>query len=290
MDARYIMDYTAFELMTEDIRHTTVEKHAEEWQLTAEQVETLKERLLEEENRVYKYWLNNLPHFACFEPDDEEDDDEELHLFYDWDASDDNRLGADALTTIARDLIERVGHANRMVTEGVFPVLADYTEELTILIRDFNERAYDYDKVKRVLPGAENAVEDSLFYAGWRPSLSEANGLFEQFPSGFHELHDLMGGLHSEYIGWMEERVAEMEDDIDELDEDAPDYDKQKEALAEKCAADIADDMIFNAGMREPQYLYEVEDYEDALSTEYGVDVYGRVLRILREQAGVDEA
>ena len=115
MDARYIMDYTAFELMTEDIRHTTVEKHAEEWQLTAEQVETLKERLLEEENRVYKYWLSNLPHFAVFEPDDEEDD-EELHLFYDWDASDDNRLGADALTTIARDLIESVGHADRMLT------------------------------------------------------------------------------------------------------------------------------------------------------------------------------
>ena len=78
MDARYIMDYTAFELMYEGIRHTTVEKHAEEWQLTAEQVETLKARLLEEENRVYEYWLGNLPHFACFEPDDEE-----LHLFYD---------------------------------------------------------------------------------------------------------------------------------------------------------------------------------------------------------------
>lgn len=40
----------------------------------------------------------------------------------------------------------------------------------------------------------------------------------------------------------------------------------------------------------EPQYLYEVEDYEEALSTEYGVDVYGRVLRIMREEAGVAEA
>jgi len=61
MDARYIMDYTGFELMYEGIRHTTVEKHAEEWQLTAEQVETLKKRLLEEENRVYEYWLGKLP-------------------------------------------------------------------------------------------------------------------------------------------------------------------------------------------------------------------------------------
>lgn len=288
MDARYIMDYTGFELMYEGIRHTTVEKHTEEWQLTTDQVEALKERLLKEENRVYKYWLNNLPHFAVFEPDDEEDD-EDLHLFYDWDASDDNRLGADALTTIARDLIESVGHANRMVTEGVFPALADYTDELTILIRDFNERTYDYDKVKRTETGPENAAEASLFAAGWRPSPLTASNLLEQFPESFDELYDLMGGLRSEYIGWMEARVAEMEDDIDELDEDAPDYDEQREALAEKCAADIADDMIFNAGMREPQYLYQVEDYDRALSTEYGVDVYGRVLRILREQAGVEE-
>ena len=81
-----------------------------------------------------------------------------------------------------------------------------------------------------------------------------------------------------------------MEDAIDELDEDADDYDEQCEALADECAADIADDMICEAGMGAPKYLYEVEDYERALSTEYGVDVYGRVLRILREQAGVAEA
>ena len=289
MDARYIMDYSAFELMYEGIRHTDVEERAKEWQLSAEQVEALKKRLLEEENWVYKYWLSNLPHFAVFEPDDEEDD-EELHLFYDWDASDDNRLGADALTTIARDLIERVGHANRMVTEGVFPALADYTEELEILIRDFDERAYSYDRVKRVETGMDGAAEDSLFSAGWRPSLSEVSDLFEQFPESLDELHDLMGGLRSEYIDWMEERIAEMEDAIDDLDEDEPDYDEQREALADECAADIANDMICEAGLGEPRYLYEVEDYERALSTEYGVDVYGRVLSILRKQAGVDEA
>ena len=48
--------------------------------------------------------------------------------------------------------------------------------------------------------------------------------------------------------------------------------------------------MICAAGLGEPQYLYEVEDYEEALSTEYGVDVYGRVLRIMRGEAGVAEA
>lgn len=280
MDARYIMDYTGFELMYEGIRHTTVERHAEEWQLTAEQVETLKERLLKAENEAYEYWLNNLPHFAVFESGS---------LDYDWDADTDNRLGADALTTIARDLIEKVHHAEQMLAEGVFPALADYTEELAIVIRDFDECAYDYDKVKRTETGAEDSAEDSLFVAGWRPSLSEAGDLFEQFPESFDELYDLMGGLRSEYIDWMEERISEMEDAIDELDEDADDYDEQREALADECAADIADDMICEAGLGEPQYLYEVEDYERALSTDYEVDVYGRVLRILREQAGVDE-
>lgn len=281
MDARYIMDYSAFELMYEGIRHTTVEKHAEKWKLTTEQVETLKEQLLEEENRVYECWLSNLPHFAVFEGGS---------LDYDWDADTDNRLGADALTTIARDLIERVHHAERMLAEGVFPALADYAEELAIVIRDFDECAYDYDKVKRTETGAEDATEDSLFVAGWRPSLSEVGDLFEQFPESLDELHDLMGGLRSEYIDWMEERIGEMEDAIDELDEDADDYDEQCEALADECAADIADDMIYEACLGEPQYLYEVEDYEEALSTEYGVDVYGRVLRIMRGEAGVAEA
>ena len=281
MDARYIMDYTAFELMYEGIRHTTVEKHAEEWQLTAEQVETLKEQLLEEENRVYEYWLRNLPHFAVFESGS---------LDYDWDADTDNRLGADALTTIARDLIERVGHANRMVTEGVFPALADYTEGLKIVIEAYyDECLYDYDKVKRIEGGAEDMTEDSLFVAGWRPSLSEVGDLFEQFPECFDSLHDLMRGLRTQYIDWMEDRIAEMEDAIDELDEDADDYDEQCEALADECADDIARDMIYEAGLGEPRYLYEVEDYERALSTEYEVDVYGRVLRSLREQAGVEE-
>ena len=281
MDARYIMDYTAFELMYEGIRHTTVEEHAEEWQLTAEQVETLKERLLEEENRVYEYWLHNLPHFAVFEDGD---------LVYDWDADDSNCLGQDALTTIVRDLIERVGHAKRMLAEGVFPALADYTEELKIVVEAYyDECTYDYDKVKRIQTGAEDVVEDSLFVAGWRPSLAEAHNLFEQFPEGFDGLHDLMDGLRTQYIDWIEERVAEMEDAIDELDEDADDYDEQCEALADECADDIARDMIYEAGLGEPQYLYEVEDYEEALSTEYGVDVYGRVLSILRDFAGVEE-
>ena len=103
-------------------------------------------------------------------------------------------------------------------------------------------------------------------------------------------MQDFISALRSEYISWMEDRVAEMEDAIDELDEDADDYGEQREALADKCAADIADDMLYNAGMGEPQYLYQVEDYDGALSTEYGVDVYGRVLRIMREKAGVAEA
>lgn len=284
MDARYIMDYSAFELMYEGIRHTTVEKHAEEWQLTAEQVETLKKRLLEEENSVYKCWLRNLPHCAFFEQDDEAEDDR-LHLFYDSDAAEDGwYVGADALTTIARDLRDKVGGARYCIKSGLFPALADYTEELLILLDDYYERAVDYDDGKH----EDYDSPAVLFGNGWRPS--EVQDIFYQWPDSLESMRDFIRALRAEYISWIEQRVADMEDAIDELDEDAANYDEQREALAEKCAADIADDMIFNAGMGEPQYLYEVEDYNRALSTEYGVDVYGRVLRILREQAGVDEA
>nr|DAS52483.1 MAG TPA: hypothetical protein [Caudoviricetes sp.] len=277
MDARYIMDYTAFELMYEGIRHTTVEKHAKEWGLTGEQIETLKERLLEEENRVYEYWLSALPHFAVFESGS---------LDYDWDADTDTRLGADALTTIARDLIERVGSAEQMLAEGVFPALADYTEELEILIRDFDERAYSYDKVKRVETGVDGAAEDSLFSAGWRPSLSQVGDLFNTAPMSLDELHDLMGGLRAEYIDWIEERIADMDDAIDELDEDAEDYDDRREALVNACVDDIADDMIDEGWMGKPYYIHEVEDL---LSTCHNLDIYTPVLRRLRKRAGVDE-
>ena len=278
MDARYIMDYSAFELMYEGIRHTTVEEHAEEWQLTAEQVETLKERLLEEENSTYEYWLESLPHFATFD---------EQHLDYDWDASNDNRLGADALTTIARDLIERVGSAEQMLAEGVFPALADYTEELEILIRDFDERAYSYDKVKCVETGMDGAAEDSLFSAGWRPSLSQVGDLFNTAPMSLDELHDLMSGLRAEYIDWIEERIADMDDAIDELDEDAEDYDDRREALVNACVDDIADDMIDEGLMGEPYYIHEVEDFFNDTAT---TEIYTPVLRRLRKQAGVTEA
>lgn len=284
MDARYIMDYSAFELMYEGIRHTHVEEHAEEWQLTAEQVETLKERLLEEEDSVYECWLRNLPHCAFFEQDDEAEDDG-LHLFYGSDAAEGSwYVGADALTTIARDLRSKVGGARECVKSGLFPALADYTEELLILLDDYYERAVDYDDGKH----EDYDSPAVLFGNGWRPS--EVEDIFYQWPDSFESMRDFIRALRAEYISWIEQRVADMEDAIDELDEDAANYDEQREALAEKCAADIADDMIFNAGMGEPQYLYEVEDYDRALSTEYGVDVYGRVLRILREQAGVAEA
>ena len=286
MDARYIMDYTGFELMYEGIRHTDVEECAKEWQLTAEQVETLKKRLLEEENHVYECWLRNLPHCAFFEQDDEAEDDG-LHLFYDSDAAEGSwYVGADALTTIARDLRSKVGGARECVNSGLFPALADYTEELLVLLDDYSERAVDYDEGKRSDSDVDSPAV--LFGTGWRPS--EVEDIFYQWPDTFESMHDFISALRSEYISWMEDRVAEMEDAIDELDEDADDYGEQREALADKCAADIADDMLYNAGMGEPQYLYQVEDYDGALSTEYGVDVYGRVLRIMREKAGVAEA
>ena len=157
MNTDCIMSYSPFELMYYGVRHTTVDKYVENQNLTTEQIETLKEKLLIEENRVYDYWLQNLPHFAVFVSDKKDD---KLHLSYNQYASSDNRLGADALTTIARDLIEKVRNPVKTLDLKVFPVLRGYAEKLKLLIRDFDEYAYDYDKVKVVESGSEDPEEE----------------------------------------------------------------------------------------------------------------------------------
>ena len=87
MDAKYIMEYSPFELMFNGIRHTTVEKYAKSWNITREEVRILKEKLLEEENRVYACWLANLPHCSYFNnrplTKDEDTKDNRTHLYYD---------------------------------------------------------------------------------------------------------------------------------------------------------------------------------------------------------------
>lgn len=59
MNTDYIMDYTPFELIYEGIRHTTIEEYAKDWNLTEEQVKTLKEKLLAEEKRISENRLKN---------------------------------------------------------------------------------------------------------------------------------------------------------------------------------------------------------------------------------------
>lgn len=76
-----------------------------------------------------------------------------------------------------------------------------------------------------------------------------------------------------------------MEDALDELDELDPDYHAQYEEIADNYAEEIADDMIYNAGMNERKYLYHFRNYKQALCTEDGPDMYNRVLRILCQNA-----
>ena len=140
MDASYIMEYSPFELMFNEIRHTTIEKYVKDQQLnlTTEQIKKLKDNLLEEENCVYGMWLRNLPHCAYFKIGEE---DNEPHVFYDCDSIENGwYVGADALTTITRDLIYKVGDiktAKECIKSGLYPALEDYTEELLILIDDY---------------------------------------------------------------------------------------------------------------------------------------------------------
>ena len=275
MDAKYIMEYSPFELIFEGIRHTTVEKYAKKWHITNKEIKVLKKRLLEEENNVYACWLANLPHCAHFK-EDENPQSNLPHLFYDESAAEGYwYVGADALTTIARDLIYKVGNAGYCVASGIFPALEDYKEELYVILNDWDE-AVSPDEGKKPDEADTPLI---LFGNGWRPT--NVKDIFYQWPDTFEATKEFVSALEAEYVDWIENKIAEMETALDELDKLDPDYHAQYEEIADNCAEEIADDMIYNAGMNKRKYLYHFRDYEQALCTENGPDIYNRVLRIL---------
>lgn len=71
-----------------------------------------------------------------------------------------------------------------------------------------------------------------------------------------------------------------------ELDRHDLNYYRQYIAIADNCAKEIADDMLYNARMCERKYFYHFRNYEQALCTEDGPDMYNRVLRILCNTTG----
>lgn len=280
MDTKYIMEYSPFELMFNGIRHTTVEKYAKSWNITREEVRILKEKLLEEEDCVYACWLANLPHCSYFNnrplTKDEDTRDNRSHLYYDksviegyW------YVGADALTTIARDLIYKVGNANYCISSGIYPALEDYKEDLYVILNNWSETVSP-DEGKK--PG-EADTSLILFGNGWRPT--DVEDIFYQWPDTFEATEDFVSALQAEYVDWIENKIAEMETALDDLDKLDPDYHAQYKEIADNCAKEIAQDMIYNAGMNKRKYLYHFRDYEQALCTENGPDMCNRVLRIL---------
>ena len=135
----------------------------------------------------------------------------------------------------------------------------------------------DYDEGKR--SDTETDSAQVLFGNGWRPT--DVEDIFNTWPDTFESLSEFVSALEAEYVDWIENKIAEMEDALGELDKLDPDYHAQYKEIADNCATEIANDMIYNASMNERKYLYHFRDYKQALCTENGPDMYNRVLRIL---------
>lgn len=182
MNTDYIMDYTPFELIYEGIRHNTIEEQAKDWNLTKEQIETLKERLLEEERRISE-----------------------------------NRF--------------------------------------------------------------KNAKK--LFEKGWRPTIANAEAIFDESVISLDELQEIMTNLDRIYVTWMKEQISKMKSKIEKLDKDANDYEMQSNRIVNRCAREIAYSM-YCANLQDPKYRYQVEKYEEVLSVQCGTfDMYDRVMQLL---------
>lgn len=285
MDAKYIIEYSPFELMYNGIRHTTVEKYAKSWNITDREVRILKEKLFEEENNVYACWLANLPHCSYFNnrplTKDEDTRNNRSHLYYDESAAEGYwYVGADALTTIARDLIYKVGNAEYCISSNIYPALEDYKTELYVILNDWSN-AVSPDEGKRPDEADTPLI---LFGNGWRPT--DVEDIFYQWPDTFEATEDFVSALKAEYVDWIENKIAEMESALSELDRHDLNYYRQYIAIADNCAKEIADDMLYNARMCERKYFYYFRNYEQALCTEDGPDMYNRVLRILCNTTG----
>lgn len=104
-----------------------------------------------------------------------------------------------------------------------------------------------------------------LFGNDWRPT--DVEDIFYQWPDTFEATKEFVSALKAEYVDWIENKIAEMEDALDELDKLDPDYHTQYKEIVNKCAKEIAKDMIYNAGMNKRKYLYHFREYEHALCT-----------------------
>lgn len=185
MNTDYIMDYTPFELIYEGIRHTTIEEHAKDWNLTEEQIKTLKAKLLEEEKHISENRLKN---------------------------------------------------ANK------------------------------------------------LFEKGWRPTIANAEAIFNESVISLDELREIMTNLDRIYIAWMKEQISKMKSKIEQLNKDADDYEMQSKRIVNRCAHEIAYSM-FCANLQDPRYRYQVEKYKEVLSVECGTfDLYDRVMQLLNSE------
>lgn len=254
MDINYIMDYTGFELWADGYRHRDIAKNAASWKLNPAQVEELTKKLLEAEDRVYSRWLRDLPHYAVFKAPAGENTPRLSYVFeevrgnywheHPWEA------GRDALTTVARDLIERVGDAEQCLRSGIYPSLSDYTEELLILVRDFS----------RAVPIGTPKINRNIVYARARfeywfcgPSLALAEPIFNQFGTTmtFEELALVRQYLLSDMQDFFNLELSSIQSEIAALNPNAYNYASECNKIYEKYAIELERELAYRNCMDE---------------------------------------
>lgn len=83
----------------------------------------------------------------------EDTKDNRTHLYYDESAAEGYwYVGADALTTIARDLIYKVGNAEYCISSNIYPALEDYKTELYVIVNDFDNAVSPDEGKNRTKP------------------------------------------------------------------------------------------------------------------------------------------
>lgn len=222
----HFASYEPFHYWINGYRHTNIRSLAAEWQLTAEQTESLVSSLSELEADIFGFWAR------CYESSDYNSPE-----YY--------------LDAIVRELVD-FGHAPASGYADIYPELAPIADDIDARLDEWRD---DYTK-----HDDSDGEAVYLFDAGWGGGLEDSESLFYNYDFSYCDLVGYRGCLDACFQSYVIDKALDQYyDDIDYLDDDDPDDAEALREAFERCVQDIADSVPDHYGYT---FAYELEDFE----------------------------
>lgn len=218
----HFASYEPFHYWINGYRHTNIRSLAAEWQLTAEQTESLVSSLSELEADIFGFWAR------CYESSDY--NSPEYYL--------------DAIVRELRDL--RLSDPTEWTR--IYPALAPLTDELVARMATLDQS-----------PLQDTTDTDSiyLFDAGWGGGLVDAWDLMDNYDLSAYDLETIRGALDSYFQDYaVDAALSDYSDALDDIDSDSENAAELRTAAFNACVSTLVDQTSERYGT---DFAYELE-------------------------------